>query len=182
MFHYSEKVTSNNNYHTLCICPSGLASVNLHKDTVVIGSRAFDTCSKLTNVVINDKVTRIESNAFYDCGKLSFIRIPGSVTFIGNRAFSMCFNLNTVYYCGPQNSVTFEGTPFPTKPSILVSYDGTGECSFCDQSCQTVLDAQCNIPTMLFTICEMNVLSYHGQFHRVNVFVYPFLAMSFEVF
>lgn len=58
-----------------------------------IGSRAFNSCAKLTHVEIGDGVTSIGDNAFAFCSVLASVKIPDSVTSIGVQAFYYCRNL-----------------------------------------------------------------------------------------
>ena len=58
--------------------------------TLCIGNFAFDSCERVSKIVIPAGVTNIGSYAFNSCGKLSEIIIPDSVSTIGNNAFSGC--------------------------------------------------------------------------------------------
>ena len=50
---------------------------------VITIDRAFENCSKLTEVTISEGVTTIRSKAFANCTGLTKISIPKSVTTIG---------------------------------------------------------------------------------------------------
>ena len=52
-----------------------------------IGDTAFASCTNLTNVVINDSITRIGHESFTGTQNLQNVTIGSSVTFIGNGAF-----------------------------------------------------------------------------------------------
>lgn len=58
---------------------------------------AFAECSKLTSVVIPNKVTDIGAKAFYGCNSLITITIPPSVTDIQYDAFGGCKSLTSVH-------------------------------------------------------------------------------------
>lgn len=60
-----------------------------------IGDSAFNSCSKLSSVIIPNSVTSIEGNAFSVCYNLSSIEIPSSVTNIGRAAFQNCYSLSS---------------------------------------------------------------------------------------
>lgn len=64
---------------------------------------AFSYCSNLTNVIIQNGVTRIPANAFQGCRLLTSVTIPSSVTSIGGCAFDYCTSLTSVTI---PNSVT----------------------------------------------------------------------------
>jgi serine/threonine protein kinase len=79
----------------------------------IIGSRAFECCVNLTNIIVSNNVVNIGDSAFSWCGNLTNIVIPISVTEIGKKAFMYCSNLlniivpdsvtnigqNAFYYC-----------------------------------------------------------------------------------
>jgi hypothetical protein len=62
----------------------------------VIADSAFGGCSRMTNIVIPDSVTRIGSYAFEDCSSLTSVVIPDNVTTIGNYAFDGCSSLENI--------------------------------------------------------------------------------------
>ena len=58
---------------------------SIRKGVKVIGNRAFNLCSSLTNINIPNSVTMIGDSAFWGCNSLTSITIPSSeVTIIGN--------------------------------------------------------------------------------------------------
>ena len=72
-------------------------------DTVSIAERAFQDCSKLTGVIISDKVTDISFAAFNGCKSLKSIVIPDNITYIGWGSFANCTSLESIHI---PNSVT----------------------------------------------------------------------------
>ena len=88
-----------------------------------IGNNAFEGCSKLTNVTINNNCSFIGKGAFKDCGKLESVRIPNNNKFktISENTFQNCAilsitipnNVTTIGSgafngCGKLSSVTFD--------------------------------------------------------------------------
>ena len=71
-----------------------------------INQYAFSGCSKLTSVIIPDRVTSIGEGAFSGCSGLTSVIIPDGVRFIGWYAFSGCSGLTSVTI---GNSVTSIG-------------------------------------------------------------------------
>ena len=78
-----------------------LFTYTINANTVHIGERAFEYCSRLSSITIPDSVTSIGNYAFSNCTLLTSIEIPDSVTSIGDDAFSNCTLLR---------SITFNGT------------------------------------------------------------------------
>ena len=85
---------------------SSLTSITIQNSVTSIGYRAFYGCSSLTSITIPNGVTSIGSSAFFDCSSLTSITIPNSVTTIGVWAFYGCSGLTSVTI---PNSVTSIG-------------------------------------------------------------------------
>ena len=102
-------------------------------NVTVIGSSAFEGCSKLTEVVIPSSVTRIERWAFSGCIGLTAVNIPSSVTEIGESAFSGCSGLMAVNIPSSVTEIrgqTFSGCSGLTAVSIPSSVTRIGESAF----------------------------------------------------
>lgn len=69
----------------------------------IIGDRAFNGCSKLTNVVLSENLISIGTASFAYCTSLEKITIPESVTSIGEWAFSASGIKNIVIPKGVTN-------------------------------------------------------------------------------
>ncbi len=67
-----------------------ITSLTLSSSITKIGSSAFETCSSLANVTLNEGLVEIECEAFMSCRKLEAIEIPSTVTKIGYNAFYRC--------------------------------------------------------------------------------------------
>ncbi len=72
------------------------ATFEIPYGVITVGERAFESCSRLTSVVIGDSITTISDYAFAHCGRLTDTIVPNSVKTIGLSAFSYCFNLKSV--------------------------------------------------------------------------------------
>ncbi len=106
----------------LVACPVVQETVTLPKEITAIGDRAFDGCTKITEVEIPDTVTEIGNYAFDGCSSLkkavlpknisqisdglfrdagiTSIEIPETVTKIGSFAFWGCYGLKVVTFPG----------------------------------------------------------------------------------
>ena len=58
-----------------------------------IGTRAFEGCSSLTDIVIPESVTSLGESVFQGCSSLVDITVPGGITDIPKNAFRDCGNL-----------------------------------------------------------------------------------------
>lgn len=74
--------------------PSSLKSVKVTGGNILRG--AFEDCTGLMNITINNGVKRIGSYAFVKCTGLTSITIPDSVMNIGYKAFYDCYGLTSV--------------------------------------------------------------------------------------
>ncbi|MBQ8070931.1 MAG: leucine-rich repeat protein [Bacteroidales bacterium] len=82
---------------------TGITSVNLPSVTTLAGtvsgnSGAFENCTSLESVVLNDGLTEIQQRAFYGCTALSSINIPTALKEIGQFCFMNCSSLGIEVY------------------------------------------------------------------------------------
>lgn len=97
-----------------------ISACEIHEDTRIIYTRAFQNCTKLTSITIPDSVTGINNlafysskltnisignglryigaNAFFECSNLTDITIPNSIIEVADSAFGGCYNLNYNVY------------------------------------------------------------------------------------
>ena len=73
-----------------------IASVWRGQPVTAIGDSAFQSCDRLTSVIIPDSVTSIGNNAFSGCAGLISVTIPDSVASMGEYAFSYCSGLTSI--------------------------------------------------------------------------------------
>jgi hypothetical protein len=62
----------------------------------VVSGYAFDTCSNLISVIMQDGAVFIGPQAFINCSSLKSVTIPNSVKYIGAAAFQYCQSLPSV--------------------------------------------------------------------------------------
>ena len=94
-----------------------------------IGDKAFENCTHLTKILLQDSITTIGTRAFYGCTGLTEFTIPKNVRNFGTQIFYKSSNINTISYnsdYGPENNdpifslshiktVIFGGTKIPSN-------------------------------------------------------------------
>ena len=66
-------------------------------ELLVINDGCFHTCTSMTSILFNSKITTIGQYAFQNCLSLTNIILPDSITSISNNSFYGCSSLNLVY-------------------------------------------------------------------------------------
>ena len=82
-----------------------ISGVIIPEGVTNIGSRAFESCTELTDINIPSSVTGVGQQAFYGCTGLTGIAIPSGVTSIGDFAFSYCSGLTSAIFSGNITSI-----------------------------------------------------------------------------
>eukprot|EP01083_Nonionella_stella_P070708 189323_1 len=87
--------------------PHDVTHVIIHSSVTAIRKRAFQSCSRLISVCMEDKtsceddssiLTRIENNAFAQCYNLKYVQLSKtSLDFVGWCAFSCCYQLESLF-------------------------------------------------------------------------------------
>ena len=75
---------------------TGITSVTIPNNVVVINDGAFYGCTSLENVILPEELVIIGQGAFSSCSSLVSIKIPSTVRTIKNYAFYGCTNLTTI--------------------------------------------------------------------------------------
>lgn len=171
------EVASGNPYKTLAICPPGLETFQFVQQTAVIGTYAFYYCSKLVQVIISDTVNTIKSGAFFCCDAIELIQLPSTVKLVEDDAFSSCRRLKHILYCSNTNTnIACTGDAFPTNSNVYLFYNYPYN-TFCGHSCWAILDWDCNIPTMYFTMWNNDMYQQRPNYFHGGRLVYTlFLA------
>ena len=73
-----------------------LSGVTIPGSVKYIYDSAFNACSALKSVVLEEGIEAIGNYAFYNCDQLASVRIPASVTLIDQSPFGMCPNLRSI--------------------------------------------------------------------------------------
>ena len=69
-------------------------------DEVVVPYGAFDNCSWIPTIVLNEGVTSVHPYAFRGCSALESMALPSSVTNIGNNVFFNCSGMTNLTWNG----------------------------------------------------------------------------------
>jgi len=97
--HYSsiDGVLLDKSKSTLITYPQGKTGLYEIPDEVrTIKTKAFESCTGLSELQIHDSVTSIEAQAFYNCTGLQSVSIGTGIAVINRSAFSSCGNLSEV--------------------------------------------------------------------------------------
>lgn len=86
-----------------------------------IDSKAFEDCTNLREVIINDGVGYIEFDVFKNCTSLEMIDLPESIVSIGGGCFENCTSLETILF---PTQLTFIGYKAFYNTPWLDNYDG----------------------------------------------------------
>ncbi|MBR1882912.1 MAG: leucine-rich repeat domain-containing protein [Muribaculaceae bacterium] len=78
---------------------------------------AFQSCSKLTEIVIPEGVTAVPTNCFNTCKSLTEVTLPSTCTSIGSSAFA---GTNALTKVTTLNPVPYEITPYSTFSYMIV--------------------------------------------------------------
>lgn len=73
-----------------------IISCEIHPDTKLIYSEAFENCYTLAELKLPDGLVGIGASAFSSCRELKEISIPDGVAYIGSGAFASCAKLKSV--------------------------------------------------------------------------------------
>ena len=112
-----------------------IKKLTIDNDVTSLGSRAFQSCTNLENILIPDSVISIGSYTFDGCIGLTNVTIPDSVTSIGERAFERCSNLESVTISENVSEIetcTFEGCINLKNICIPNKVTSIGERAFSD--------------------------------------------------
>ena len=164
--------------------PLSLKEVRITDETV-IAKGAFDNCSNIVNVVINDGIHYIGDYAFAHCKALRSLEVPNSVTNIGRCVFADCGALEsmTLPFIGSQRGNLGPKNPnadhyFGAPEAVLGYVFGGEECTGMVRRRQSLgwddnwVTAYFPIGLTSVTITDESVVSYgafYGLYMLTNV-------------
>ena len=91
----------NNQYYRI---PKSLQKVNITDETV-IPYGAFDNCSWILQITLNEGLMEVQGHAFQGCNALETIELPTSVTSIGDSAFGNCMGMTNLIFGGNEKVI-----------------------------------------------------------------------------
>ncbi len=83
---------------------------------VVNFDSAFESCSDIKSVTVEEGIKTIDSSAFADCINLETVTLPNSITHIDDFAFRYCYNLKNITI--PQGVVSIGQSAFSECTSL----------------------------------------------------------------
>lgn len=124
---------------------TSIKEVSFDKTVTFIGSGAFQDCSKLTTITIEEGLQSIASYAFSGCVSLSAVSFPNSLTTIGENAFNGCSSLTTIEI--PENVTNIGSKAFfrciglnSASISKSVNKIGSGVFAYCENLSSITVD------------------------------------------
>ena len=106
---------------------TNLSSIDLQESVTGIGEHAFDGCTNLSSINLPEGVTNIGDYAFQGCASMATLILPSTMTSIGQNAFSGCSTLTSVNI--PASVTEIKGGAFlncTNLASITFSNGATG--------------------------------------------------------
>ena len=95
-----------------------ISSITIPSSVKEIENRAFENCSNLSKITLNEGLEKIGWNSF-ERTKISSITIPSSVKEINNRAFENCSDLKKVICKVPKDKITWKWSDLEIDESIV---------------------------------------------------------------
>ena len=121
-------------------------------DTVTqIADAAFEGCSSLTGITLNDRINRIGVGAFSGCSSLTEITVPEGCRRICDSAFSKCTSLKSVTLPSEYTSIPsnlFWGCTSLANVSISETVASIGDGAFCNCTALTDINIPVNVTSI----------------------------------
>ena len=125
---------------------------NIHTQVSVIGSAAFQDCSRLHSISFPSGLKVIGSSAFSGCKKLENVRFPAGLKEIQSYAFNECSKLSSIEI--PEKTEEIGYNVFPDKTIIYAEIGSTGAMALGRN--QNSFRPVGNDTVLLRYICESN--------------------------
>jgi len=146
---------------------SWLNNVIINENVTTIGDWAFANCTSLTNITLPDNLTTIGEDAFFWCTSLTDITLPDSVTSIGEYAFGSCTSLTNISLPDSLTTIgygAFRNCTSLTNISLPDNITTIGEYAF--GNCTKLTDI--SLPDNITTIGE-DTFNYCQKLQTITV-------------
>ena len=107
---------------------------NYYTSNDVIGSYAFNGCSRLTSLNLPAGITEIDAGAFQYCSGLTSLNLPAGITSIGSSAFENCSGLTSLNLPAGITEISrgaFNGCSRLTSLNLPAGITSIGNLAFC---------------------------------------------------
>ena len=118
------KITLNNlrSLGTDAFYESGLNTISISGNSLVMKDRAFANCTNLSSVSISG-IAEIQESVFSKCTNLASITLPSGLRKIGSSAFSRCTSLTSINL--PKSITQLGSSIFSGSAVETINYSGT---------------------------------------------------------
>ena len=162
------KNPSRNKYTGDIEIPASVTHNGIEYSVTSISNYAFQSCNKLTSIILPQSVTNIGEDAFSDCFGLSSIAIPNSVVTIGANAFYGCRRLTSITIPNNITSIgkyAFQGCS--SLETIIVEsgnnyYDSRDDCNAIIESSTNRLICGCMNTIIPNSVKTIGILAFSG--------------------
>ncbi len=161
--------SANNKYVVLVKAKSiDISTCEIHANTRIIASRAFEGSTSFDKLTISDNVKYIGSYAFSNCSALTQISWGNSIEFIGKSAFSGCRSLNDLTL--PNSIISIDSYAFSGCTGLERITLGNGLKEIKDgtfNDCSNLLSI--NIPSSITNITGTYTFSGCSKLEEVHI-------------
>lgn len=164
-FRKDEKGIVYDKENKIVFCPSSVTGKFIVEKGVGLGVYAFDSCSKLTEIVLPEDIESIPEGAFRNCSSLTKLVIPEKVLTIGLLAFGGCTSLESIVI--PDNVTMLGANTFMNCESLTSVTFGKGLSALtanCFNGCTSLKEI-----TLPETIITVAATTFAGCNVKVNV-------------
>lgn len=98
---------------------SKLTTLNLEQDLMTVGDRAFYNCTNVTKLTFPDAITTIGDEAFYNCSSVTEVTVGSKLKSIGTSAFQKCGSFTAILL--PDNFTTMGASAFEDCKKLTVA-------------------------------------------------------------
>ena len=150
-FRKDEKGIVYDKENKIVFCPSSVSGKLVIEKGVGLAVYAFDSCNKITEIVLPEDLVEIPEGAFRNCSSLTKLVIPEKVLTVGMLAFSGCTSLESIVI--PDNVTTLSTNAFLNCESLTSITFGKGLTALtatCFKGCTSLKEI--TLPETIITV------------------------------